>query len=179
MGLESNTTEFDLAETGIVSQSETDKPAEPSKVASDVGKVEAGIVLQPGIAGQTIIDDQVVDETVAGTAALEIEGGTSLGSNSVRCLIAERLGGAQQRRARGVGVISGQREAIVDIEIKAAYGFSIPDIVQQIRESVSLRVLDICGLVAKKINITVTAVEFAHSHSSLFARVGQDTTAAE
>ena len=178
MGLESNMTEFDLAETGIVSQSETDKPAEPSKVASDVGKVEASIVLQPGIAGQTIIDDQVV-ETVAGTAALEIEGGTSLGSNSVRCLIAERLGGAQQRRAWGVGVISGQREAIVDIEIKAAYGFSIPDIVQQIRESVSLRVLDICGLVAKKINITVTAVEFAHSHSSLFARVGQDTTAAE
>ena len=167
-----------MAETGIVSQSETDKPAEPSKVASDVGKVEASIVLHPGIAGQTIIDDQVV-ETVAGTAALEIEGGTSLGSNSVRRLIAERLGGAQQRRARVVGVISGQREAIVDIETKAAYGFSIPDIVQEIRESVSLRVLDICGLVAKEFNITVSAVEFAHSHSCLFARVGQVTTAAE
>ena len=178
MGLGSNMAESDLAETGIVSQSETDKPAETVEVASDVGKVEASIVLQPGIAGQTVIDDQVV-EAVAGTAALEIEGVTNLGSNSVRRLIAERLGGAQQRRARGVGVMSGQREAIVDIEIKVAYGFSIPAIAQQMRESVSLRVLDICGLVTKEINITVTAVEFAYSHSSPFARVGQITTAAE
>ena len=127
--------------------------------------------------GQTTISDQVI-EAIAGTAALEIEGVTSLGSNSVRRLIAERLGGAQ-RRARGVGVVSGQREAIVDIEIKVAYGFSIPAIAQQVRESVSLRVLDICGLVTKEINITVTAVEFAYSHPSPFARVGQIAAAVE
>ena len=177
MGLEPNMAESDLAETGIVLRSETGKPAETVEVASNVDMVEASIVLQPEIAGQTTISDQVI-EAIAGTAALEIEGVTSLGSNSVRRLIAERLGGAQ-RRARGVGVVSGQREAIVDIEIKVAYGFSIPAIAQQVRESVSLRVLDICGLVTKEINITVTAVEFAYSHSSPFARVSQITTEAE
>ena len=76
-------------------------------------------------------------------------------------------------------MVSGQREAIVDIEIKVAYGFSIPAIARQVRESVSLRVLDICGLVTKEINIRVTAVEFAYSHSSPFARVSQITTEAE
>ena len=177
MGLESNMAESDLAETGIVLQSETDNPAETVEVASDVDMVEASIVLQPEIAGQTTISDQVI-EAVAATAALEIEGVTSLGSNSVRRLIAELLGAAQ-RRTRGVGVVSGQREAIVDIEIKVAYGFSIPAIARQVRESVSLRVLDICGLVTKEINITVTAVEFAYSHSSPFARVSQITTEAE
>ena len=177
MGLGSNMGESDLAETGIVLRSETDKPAETVEVASNVDTVEASIVLQPEIAGQTTISDQVI-EAIAGTAALEIEGVTSLGSNSVRRLIAERLGGAQ-RRARGVGVVSGRREAIVDIEIKVAYGFSIPAIAQQVRESVSLRVLDICGLVTKEINITVTAVEFAYSHPSPLARVGEITTAAE
>ena len=177
MGLEPNMAESDLAETGIVLRSETGKPAETVEVASNVDMVEASIVLQPEIAGQTTISDQVI-EAIAGTAALEIEGVTSLGSNSVRRLIAERLGGAQ-RRARGVGVVSGRREAIVDIEIKVAYGFSIPAIAQQVRESVSLRVLDICGLVTKEINITVTAVEFAYSHPSPLARVGEITTAAE
>ena len=177
MGLEPNMAESDLAETGIVLRSETGKPAETVEVASNVDMVEASIVLQPEIAGQTTISDQVI-EAIAGTAALEIEGVTSLGSNSVRRLIAERLGGAQ-RRARGVGVVSGQREAIVDIEIKVAYGFSIPAIAQQVRESVSLRVLDICGLVTKEINITVTAVEFAYSHPSPFARVGQIAAAVE
>ena len=177
MGLEPNMEESDLAETGIVLRSENGKPAETVEVASNVDMVEASIVLQPEIAGQTTISDQVI-EAIAGTAALEIEGVTSLGSNSVRRLIAERLGGAQ-RRARGVGVVSGQREAIVDIEIKVAYGFSIPAIAQQVRESVSLRVLDICGLVTKEINITVTAVEFAYSHPSPFARVGQIAAAVE
>ena len=177
MGLEPNMAESDLAETGIVLRSETGNPAETVEVASNVDMVEASIVLQPEIAGQTTISDQVI-EAIAGTAALEIEGVTSLGSNSVRRLIAERLGGAQ-RRARGVGVVSGQREAIVDIEIKVAYGFSIPAIAQQVRESVSLRVLDICGLVTKEINITVTAVEFAYSHPSPFARVGQIAAAVE
>ena len=70
-------------------------------------------------------------------------------------------------------MVPGHREAIVDIEIKVAYGFSIPAIARQVRESVFLRVLNICGPVTKEIDITVTAVEFAHSHPSLFARVGQ------
>ena len=53
-------------------QSETGKPAETVEAASDVDLVEASIVLQPGIAGQTTIFDQVI-EAVAGTDALELK----------------------------------------------------------------------------------------------------------
>ena len=129
----------------------------------------ANIVPQVEIAGQTTIDDQVIG-AIANTAAREVEGVTSLGTSSVRRLLAERLGGAE-RRARGVGVVSGRREAIVDIELNVYYGYSIPDIVNQVRENVSARISDLCGLTTKEINITVIGIEFAYSHSSPFGRV--------
>ena len=131
--------------------------------------VESSIVPQTEIPGQTIIDDQVIG-AIAGTAAQEVEGVASLGSSSVRRIIAERLGGAE-RRARGVGVVSGRREAIMDVEVNVYYGYSIPNIVNQVRENVSLRIQDMCGLVTKEINITVTGIEFVYGHPSPFARV--------
>ena len=68
---------------------------------------------------------------------------------------------------------------VVPVELNVYYGYSIPDIVNQVRENVSARISDLCGLTTKGINITVIAVEFAYSHSSPFARVSQITTEAE
>ncbi len=124
---------------------------------------------QEEIAGQTIIDDQVI-ASIANTAAREIEGVSSLGSGSVRRILSERLGGGE-RRARGVGVVSGRREAIVDMELNVYYGYSIPDIVSQVRENVSSRISDMCGLTTKEINITVGGIDFAYGHPSRFGRV--------
>ena len=129
----------------------------------------ANIVPQVEIAGQTTIDDQVIG-AIANTAAREVEGVTSLGTSSVRRLLAERLGGAE-RRARGVGVVSGRREASVDIELNVYYGYSIPDIVNQVRENVSARISDLCGLTTKEINIIVIGIEFAYGDPSRFGRV--------
>ena len=129
----------------------------------------ANIVPQEEIAGQTVIDDQVIG-SIANTAAQEVEGVSSLGSGSVRRILSERLG-AGERRARGVAVVAGRREAIVDIELNVYYGFSIPDIVSQVRENVSGRISDMCGLTTKEINITVIGIEFAYGHSSRFGRV--------
>ena len=129
----------------------------------------ANIVPEVEIAGQTTIDDQVIG-AIANTAAREVEGVASLGTSSVRRLLAERLGGAE-RRARGVGVVSGRREASVDIELNVYYGYSIPDIVNQVRENVSARISDLCGLTTKEINITVIGIEFADGDPSRFGRV--------
>ena len=119
--------------------------------------------------GQMVIDDQVIG-AIAGTAAQEIEGVASLGTSSVRRAIAERLGSVE-RRARGVEVVAGQREAILDIDINVSYGRSIPDLVNEVRENVARRVLEMCGLVAKEININVVGIDFAYGHPSRLGRV--------
>ena len=121
------------------------------------------------IAGQTIIDDQVIG-VIANTAAEEVEGVSSLGLGSVRRMLAERLGGSE-RRARGVGVVAGRREAIIDIELNVFYGYSIPDVVSHVRENVYLRILEMCGLTTKEINIAVNGIEFAHGNPSRFGQV--------
>ena len=110
------------------------------------------------VVGQTEIDDDVIG-AIAGIAAREIEGVASLGTNSIRRAISERVGGGE-RQSRGVGVEAGHREAILDIDLRVIYGFSIPEIVMKVRQNVARRVLEMCGLVAKEININVTSIEF-------------------
>ena len=130
---------------------------------------ESGNVPQGVSGGQMAINDQVIG-AIAGTAAQEVDGVASLGTSSVRRAIAERLG-TVERRARGVEVVSGQREAILDIDINVSYGRSIPDLVNEVRENVARRVLEMCGLAAKEININVVGIDFAYGHPSRLGRV--------
>ena len=110
------------------------------------------------VGGETNINDEVIG-VIAGIAAREIEGVASLGTSSFRRAVAERVGGREQG-ARGVGVEAGRREAILDINIKVVYGCSIPDTVIQVRRCVASKVLELCGLITKEININVVGLEF-------------------
>ena len=110
------------------------------------------------VGGETDIEDEVIG-AIAGVAAREVEGVSSLGASSIRRTITERIGGSEQR-ARGVGVEAGRREAILDIDLRVIYGFSIPEIVVKVRQNVARRTLELCGLVAKEINIDVVGIEF-------------------
>ena len=134
-----------------------------------MGMTSERVVPQPEIAGQTTIDDQVVG-AIVNTAVQEVEGVSGLGAGSVRRIISERLGGGE-RRARGVGIVAGRREAIVDIELNVRYGCSIPDVVSRVRQSVFFRISDLCGLTAKEINVRVIGIEFSGAHLSRFGRV--------
>ena len=111
------------------------------------------------VVGETEINDDVIG-AIAGIAAREIEGVASLGANSIRRTISERVGGGE-RQSRGVEVEAGRREAILDIDLRVIYGFSVPEIVIKVRQNVARRVLEMCGLVTKEININVTSIEFA------------------
>jgi uncharacterized alkaline shock family protein YloU len=110
------------------------------------------------VGGQTSIEDEVI-AAIAGVAAKEVEGVASLGTSSIRRILAERLGGAQQK-ARGVDVEAGKKEAIVDLTLNIIYGFSIPQIVIDVRKTVATRLLEIAGLIAKEINVSVVGIEF-------------------
>jgi uncharacterized alkaline shock family protein YloU len=110
------------------------------------------------VGGETEINDEVI-AAVAGVAAREVEGVSNLGTSSIRHTIAERVGG-RETRARGVGVEKGRREAILDIDLQVIYGFSIPEVVVKVRQNVAHRVLELCGLIAKEINIDVVGIDF-------------------
>jgi len=126
------------------------------EMSTRLQEVEALKELEVG--GETSIDDDVIG-AIAGVAAQEIEGVSELGGQSLRRTIAERVGGAEQR-SRGVEVEAGHREAILELELRVVYGFSIPEIVVKVRQVVAERVLDLAGLVTKEINIKVTAIDF-------------------
>lgn len=111
------------------------------------------------VGGETAIDDEVIG-AVAGVAAREVEGISSLGTRSIKRSIAERMGSREQR-ARGVEVEAGRREAILDIDVRVLYGYSIPETVVKVRQNVARRVLETFGLVTKEININVVGIDFA------------------
>ena len=119
------------------------------------------------VGGTTNIEAEVIG-AIAGVVTQTVEGVASLGTTSLRRTIRERLGGAE-RRSRGVDVEVGRRDVdvevgrrdvIVDISLRVIYGYSIPATVVNVRESVADRLLRLCGLVAKTINIRVIGIEF-------------------
>lgn len=110
------------------------------------------------VAGEANIADDVI-ASIAGIAAKEVEGVASLGASSIRRALAERFGAAE-KRARGVEVEAGKKEAIVDLTVNVIYGYNIPTIIVGLRRNVATRLLELCGLVAKEINIKIVGIEF-------------------
>ena len=110
------------------------------------------------VGGETSIDDEVV-AAITGMAAKEVEGVSKLGGRSLRRTVAERVAGANDH-ARGVEVEAGRKEAILDLEMRVLYGFSVPEIVIKVRKLVAQRVLELLGLVTKEINIRVVGIDF-------------------
>ncbi len=110
------------------------------------------------VGGVTNIEPEVIG-AIAGVAARAVEGIHSLGTPSLRRSVRERLGSAEGR-ARGVEVEAGRREVILDITVRVIYGYSIPNAVIKVRRAVADRLLNLCGLEAKEINVRVTGLEF-------------------
>ena len=110
------------------------------------------------VGGETHIEDEVIAQ-IAGVAAGEVDGVASLGTSSIRRTLAEAVGAAKGR-ARGVGVEAGKKEAILDLTINVIYGFSIPNIIIEVRKNVAARLLEMVGLITKEINVDVVGIEF-------------------
>ena len=109
------------------------------------------------IGGKTHIHDEVI-AAIAGVATREIEGVAAVGTSSLARNPSERLGGAD-RKTRGVGVEAGSKEAILDLSIRVYYGNSIPTIVASIRRNVAERLVRMCGLITKEVNIKVAGLD--------------------
>jgi uncharacterized alkaline shock family protein YloU len=110
------------------------------------------------ITGETLIEDEVIG-AMAAEAAREIAGVSDIGTSSIRRTLMERIGG-HEKRARGVAVEAGRKEAIIDLALRVVYGFNIPELIIDVRKRVAARLLELCGLITKEINIHVVGVDF-------------------
>ena len=111
------------------------------------------------VGGETNIDDEVVAQ-IAAVAAKEVEGVVEdMGESSIRRSLSE-LVGSSEGRSRGVDVESGKMEAIIDLTLKVIYGYSIPNIIMEVRKNVATRLLELGELITKEINVKVVGIEF-------------------
>ena len=122
------------------------------------------------IPGNTSIEADVV-ASVAGLAAREVEGVASLGRSLVRRVMTDFLGRPNDKARAGVAVEVGTREAIVDLALGVTYGYSIPQVVAEVRRILASRLTEITGLVAKEINIRVVTIEFPRKEELPHSRV--------
>ncbi len=111
-----------------------------------------------GFIGETIIGDDVV-ASIAGMAAQEVPGVGSLGRSAVRRAIAGAFADAAEKARSGVTVEVGKRECIVDLQLNVMYGYSIPNIINEVRKKVAARLLEFTGLIAKEINIRIVGID--------------------
>lgn len=122
----------------------------PQSAEPEVRHIEVG--------GKTHIHDDVI-AAIVGVAAREVDGVSSLGRASFQRSVFDRVGGTSSR-SRGVAVEAGRREATLDLQLRVIYGFNIPEVVIKVRQNVALKVLELCGMIAKEINIGIAGIDF-------------------
>ena len=117
------------------------------------------------VGGETNIENEVIG-AIAGQAAKNVPGVARLGTRSFKQSLIERVAG-RDSHARGVGVESGKKQAILDLDLHVHYGHSIPVVADQVREVVAMKVHELAGLVSKEINVHVVGLEFDGKSSDL------------
>ena len=113
---------------------------------------EVTSITELDVNGKTTINDDVI-ASIASMAAKEVQGVADIGKRTIRGVFGDK-------KAQGVQVESGSREAILDMDVKVMYSFSIPEVVINVRHAVARRVLEMLGLVTKEININVIGIDF-------------------
>ena len=111
-----------------------------------------------GVTGRLVIENEVV-AIITGVVTREVKGIHALGPSSVRRTLAERVGAAEER-TRGIDVEVKDQEANVNISLVITYGYSIPEIASQVRQKVAEKLLSLCGIAAKEVNINITGIHF-------------------
>ena len=112
-----------------------------------------------GVPGVTEIEGRVI-AAIVGHVADRVEGVVNVGRGGLVRAVTDILGSDSARKASGVAVEAGKREAILDIDLTVMYGNNVPNIVQEVREAVAKEIFQQIGLVAKEINVIVSSIEF-------------------
>ncbi|NLJ41665.1 MAG: Asp23/Gls24 family envelope stress response protein [Clostridiales bacterium] len=99
----------------------------------------------------TFADDVVA--TIAGLAALEVDGVASMSAG-----IVEKFG--KKTPTRGVRVEVGEKETAIDLYMIVNYGVQIPEVAWNVQENVKRSVETMTGLSVVEVNIYIQGIEF-------------------
>jgi uncharacterized alkaline shock family protein YloU len=106
-------------------------------------------------AGKVMIADEVIS-TIAGTAALEIDGVAAMAGN-IKGDIAQILGG-RRSPTKGVVVEMDGGSVFITLNIVVKFGHHIQDISEAVQKKVKTAIENMTGLNASEVNINVVGV---------------------
>ncbi len=114
-----------------------------------------GIRLKKDELGDVHVADEVV-AIIAGLAATEVEGVTSMYGNITKDLIS-RLG--TMNLSKGVRVVMEDDNVQVDLALNIAYGYAIPAVSAQVQEKVKAAIENMTGLIVSNVNVRIAEVD--------------------
>ncbi len=100
-----------------------------------------------------IADDVVA--VIAGIAATEIEGVSSMAGNITKELIS-KLG--MKNLSKGVNVTMEEGVVTVDVAINIEYGYNIPTVCESVQDKVKVAIENMTGLKVENVNVTIAGV---------------------
>lgn len=105
--------------------------------------------------GEVQIADEVV-AIIAGLAATEVEGVSSMAGNITNELVS-KLGMKNLSKGVRVEVLDGSVE--VEVALNIAYGFAIPDVSAKVQEKVKTAIETMTGLNVALVNVRIASVD--------------------
>ncbi len=105
--------------------------------------------------GEVRIADEVV-AIIAGLAATEVEGVSSMAGNITNELVS-KLGMKNLSKGVRVEVLEGNVE--VEVALNIAYGYAIPDVSAKVQEKVKTAIETMTGLNVALINVRIASVD--------------------
>ncbi len=114
-----------------------------------------GIKLKADTMGEVQVADEVV-AIIAGLAATEVDGVTSMGGNITKDLVS-RLG--IKNLSKGIRVSVEEDKVSVYLTLNIAYGYAIPEVSQKVQERVKGAIENMTGLQVAGVNVRIAEVD--------------------
>ncbi len=109
--------------------------------------------------GEVHVAGEVV-AIIAGLAATEVEGVSSMAGNITNELVS-KLG--MKNLSKGVKISIVESNVEVDIALNIAYGYSIPEVSGKVQERVKNAIENMTGLEVTEINIRIASVDMGNN----------------
>lgn len=109
--------------------------------------------------GEVKIADEVV-AIIAGLAATEVEGVSSMAGNITNELVS-KLGMKNLSKGIRVEVLDGV--VSVDVALNIAYGYAIPDVSVKVQDKVKTAIENMTGLEVSIVNIRIASVDMGNN----------------
>ena len=114
-----------------------------------------GIKLKADTMGEVQVADEVV-AIIAGLAATEVDGVSSMGGNITKDLVS-RLG--IKNLSKGIRVSVEEDKVSVYLTLNIAYGYAIPEVSQKVQERVKGAIENMTGLQVAGVNVRIAEVD--------------------